>query len=337
MKIYIIGGIDYKLPNKLNKFQLELYKNLIDWKWTNITKEPGIFAGEEYDAILPQLYKDKFYPIYQPIVNIFMQHNKKFPFRQHLFIGHMASSQAACANLFVPLLQYPPEASRVLSKIKSDLKSIATDYFDNGYRIEFWDDPDDMLNDHNKISGTDSDIAIAYYDYENNLNLWLIEHKLTENEFTKCGGYKSKGKNTCHNCGAIEQVLNNFDLCYYNSVKKYNYWKVTSESKEVFSTSNLLKYKGCPFKGGMNQLWRNQLLGSAIERSNSTKWPFKKVFFSVVYHHRNVYLEKTLKEYETLIDKNNRFSYFTSDKIINEVSDSRLAAWVEWYRKLYSL
>jgi hypothetical protein len=337
MKIYDIEEIKYKLPNKLNKFQLKLYKNLIDWKWANITKEPGVFDGKEYDAILPQQYKDRLLPIYQPIVNIIKQHKNRFPFSEHLFIGHMASSQAACVNLFIPLLQYPSEAANVLGEIKSDLKSIATGYFDNGYRIEFWDEPDNMLNDHNKVSGTDSDIAIAYYDYEGNLNLWLIEHKLTEEGFTQCGGYKSKGKTSYHSCESIEQILDNNDLCYYNSARHYNYWKITADNPNSVSVNNLLKYKKCPFRGGMNQLWRNQLLASAIEKSSSPNWPFKKVFFSVVYHPENVYLEKTLREYESLIDKNDRFSYFTSDKIINGVKEANLQQWVTWYKSLYSV
>lgn len=48
--------------------------------------------------------------------------------------------------------------------------------------------------DHNPVSGTDADIAVAYRDYDDDLCLWLIEHKLTEKEFTSCGGFRSRGK-----------------------------------------------------------------------------------------------------------------------------------------------
>ena len=41
------------------------------------------------------------------------------------------------------------------------------------------------------------------------------------------------------------------------------------------------------------------------------------------------------KEYEMLISYNPRFSYFTSEKIINEVKDPHLKDWVEWYKSLY--
>ena len=57
----------------------------------------------------------------------------------------MASSQAACANLFLPLLKYPVEAARVLRAVKSDLQAIAVDWLDSGYQLEFWDKPDNAL------------------------------------------------------------------------------------------------------------------------------------------------------------------------------------------------
>ena len=41
--------------------------------------------------------------------------------------------------------------------------------------------------------------------------------------------------------------------------------------------------KGCPFRGGMNQLWRNQLLAMALEKEGI----YKNVYFSVVHHPEN--------------------------------------------------
>jgi len=60
--------------------------------------------------------------------------------------------------------------------------------------LSFWDEPDNLLNDHNKASGTEADIAIVHYDRKGNPSWWLIEHKLTEKEFTTFGGFKSKDR-----------------------------------------------------------------------------------------------------------------------------------------------
>jgi hypothetical protein len=338
LKIFTENGIDYHLPNELSEFQYQMYIHLINWKWQNITTEPGYHGKYPYDAMIPKSYKEQHYPLYPPIVERFLSHQQVYPFKSHTFIGHMASSQAACANLFLPILEDENIAAAILKVVKPDLKCIATEYFDSGFRIEFWDEPDNRLNDHNKVSGTDSDIAIAYFNEEDELNLWLIEHKLTEPEFTNCGGYKSKNKGKAHSCESIAAILNDNDLCYYHSVCQYRYWDITLQNEDVFSPESLSAYKACPFKGGMNQLWRNQLLALEIENSNSPKWPFKKVYFSVVYHPKNTSLLATLSEYEKLIQYNNRFFHFSSNKIVDaaqNVSEESIAEWREWYRELY--
>jgi hypothetical protein len=338
LKIFTENGINYRLPNGLSEFQYQMYIHLINWKWKYITTEPGYHGKQPYDAILPKSYKEQHYPLYPPIVEKFLSHQQIYPFKSHTFIGHMASSQAACANLFLPVLDDANSAAIILRAVKPDLKRIGTDYFDSGFRIEFWDEPDNRLNDHNKVTGTDADIAIAYFDEEDELNLWLIEHKLTEQEFTTCGGYKSKNKRKAHSCESIATILNDNNLCYYHSVCQYRYWDITLQNDPIFSSKNLLAYEACPFKGGMNQLWRNQLLALEIENSHASRWPFKKVYFSVVYHPKNNSLLVTLTEYESLINHSDRFFHFSSDKIIDvaqNIVETSITEWREWYKELY--
>ncbi|MHB1355939.1 MAG: PGN_0703 family putative restriction endonuclease [Anaerolineae bacterium] len=315
-----------------------MYVHLINWKWSNITREPGYSRGIPYDAILPDEYKAQFYPLYRPIVTPFLEHQHNFPFKSHHYLGHMASSQAACANLFLPILQDPQIAARVLSVIKPDLNKIATDYLDHGFRLEFWDEPENALNDHNKTTGTDADIAIAYYDHHGELNLWLIEHKLTEPEFTVCGGFKSPKRKRPFACEPASAIIDDNSLCYYHGKCGYRYWDITLQANWLFQVERMREYKVCPFKGGMNQLWRNQLLATALESSTSAMWPYKKVYFSVVYHPRNESLLPTIAEYQNLIDSNDRFSVFSSAELLDrafEVNEPQLNDWVRWYQDLY--
>ncbi len=331
----------YHLPHNLNEFQYEMYVHLINYKWSHITKEPGYFKGRPYDAILPDNYKSQHYPICRGIVQKFLSHQENFKFKSHKFIGHMASSQAACANLFLPiLLQKPETAAEILRTVKPDLDRIAAKLngFDQGFRFEFWDSPEGILKDHNGMTGTDADIAIAYYDRNNQLNLWLIEHKLTEKEFTTCGGYRSKGKIPWfHDCSSIKNILENPKLCYYHSNCGYRYWDITLKNphffREVLST-----FKECPFQSGLNQLWRNQLLALGIETSQNSNYPFTKVYFSVVYHPSNKYLEPSLIEFKKLVNHTGRFSYFPSDKLIataEKIHDPSSDKWLHWYKELY--
>ncbi len=338
MKIYKVGEKKYRLPNVLTDFQFQMYIHLINWKWTHLTQEPGFYKNFPYDALLPHEFISQGYPLYQPIKERFMEHQQRFPFKSHKFLGHMASSQAACANLFLPLLKDPQIAAKVFGAVKTDLQSIATDYLDKGFRIEFWDEPDNVLNDHTNVSGTDADIAIAYYDYENNLNLWMIEHKLTEVEFTTCGGYKSRGRTPLHSCAPASAILDDKNLCYYHSKCNFRYWDITLHETSPFNADLIRKYEECPFKGGMNQLWRNLLLATKLETSTSPKWPYKKVYFSVIQHPRNKALQPSIDEFRKLIEYNDRFFAFSTDKLIKraiEINEPVLAEWVRWYQELY--
>jgi hypothetical protein len=90
--------------------------------------------------------------------------------------------------------------------------------------------------------------------------------------------------------------------------------------------------------GGMNQLWRNQLLATSLESSTSLRWPYKKVYFSVVYHPGNNSLKPSISEYQKLIGFSDRFFAFSSDKLINQAKETKepeLSKWLHWYQELY--
>jgi hypothetical protein len=347
MKQVKIKSNTYKLPDGLTDFQTSLYIHLINWKWQHITNAPGIYQKKdkngiihtyEYDAILPTVVHNKFPIIFPSVLNDLKEHKQKYNFKFHEHFNHMASSQAANVNLFLPVLLHSM-ANQMLNLLKKDFKELAINELYKGFRIEFWDGNSNtdkgILGDHSAIAGTDSDIAIAYYNKDNELCLWLIEHKLTEKEFTECGGAKSKGRKQNHDCTkSFSEILKNKDLCYYHSSSKYQYWNITEANQSIFV--NHSNYKSCPFQGGMNQLWRNQLLGFAIEKLGK----YKHVYFSVVHHPDNDALGNSIHKYKDLINANPKFSVFTSKDVIDiasKASDSALQTWVDWYKELYKL
>ena len=91
-------------------------------------------------------------------------------------------------------------------------------------------------------------------------------------------------------------------------------------------------------QGGLNQLWRNQLLGLSIEQDE--RQPYRHVVFSVVKHPHNKHLDKSLAKYQSLIANNPKFSVFTSADVIasaTALDDPELDQWIAWYRNLYAL
>ena len=336
MKVFTIDGRDYRLSGNLNPFQRDLYIHLINWKWAHVTREHGTARGGYYDAILPDEYADQFPMLYPEIIPLLQEHLQKFPFRIHTYFNHIASSQAANLNLFLFILRHP-QANAIFAKLKPDFARLAVNELDHGYRIEFWDEPFGNLGDKSAMAGTDTDIAIAYYNHQDELCLWLIEHKLTESEFTTCGGFKSPGRRDKHDCSkSFSEILADKHTCYYHDVRRFNYWKLTETNQAFFP--NHTHHSHCPFQGGMNQLWRNQLLGLGIEQDE--RQPYQHVTFSVVRHPRNIYLDQSLNDYQELIANNPKFSVFTSADVIiatSELHDPELDQWIAWYRELYNL
>ena len=92
------------------------------------------------------------------------------------------------------------------------------------------------------------------------------------------------------------------------------------------------KYEGngCPFRGGMNQLWRNQML--ALELEN--RGVFEDVYFSVVSHPDNTFLDKTMNEYRALTNNSPKFYDFKSNALV-DVAVDYLPDWSNWYKKVY--
>lgn len=336
MRIYNIDGQEYWLPNQLNDFQFEMYVHLINWKWEHITRDRGRDRGFEYDAILPEPYAGELRVLYPGVVAATLDHHRRFPFRLHKYFNHMASSQAANINLFLPILTHA-QADAILGELNPHFARLATEHLDHGWRIEFWDEPFGTLSDKSATSGTDADMAIAYYNHDGDLCLWLIEHKLTEAEFTTCGGFASKGRQERHDCTrSFSEILKAKNTCYYHDVRKFNYWNITEANCDFFV--NHVKHAECPFQGGLNQLWRNQLLALAVEQDD--RQPYKHAHFSVIKHPRNAHLDASLKSFKDLIGNNPRFSVLTSVDMLRAAqfhADTALDQWIQWYRELYDL
>ena len=346
MKVENINGEDYRLPSGLNEFQRQLYVHLIKWKWAHITHAPGYYKyrGRQipYDAILPTNMIAELRIIYPSVVDELSRHRGLNDFRLHTHFNHMASSQAANVNLFLPILQHPL-GSKVLTLLKPDFASLATEHLDHGYCLEYWggnfrsDNADrGPLGDKSGSHGTDSDLAIAYHNFDGELCLWLIEHKLSEKEFTPCSGPKSDNRNQArHNCSnTFAEILKNKHTCFHHDYGRRKYWDITEANQSFFSGHT--QYMRCPFQGGMNQLWRNQLLAFSIERDS--KYPFQHAYFSVVHHPKNTALDTTLNAYKSLVGNNPKFFAFTSKDVLDAATsqaDTELQIWADWYKGLY--
>ena len=341
---YFENGRVYNMASCLNDFQKKLYIHLIDWKSINLTDKPGYYKGHPYDYMFPEEYiKQNPIPpfIYSEIHDeIKEMQQSRFAYKVHKMAYHMASSQTACVNLFMPLLldKNADEIIRNLPGAPSDFRKINRNRLYKGFCFEYWGQDfttgKGLLGDHSNAAGTDSDLAIAYINDKNEECLWLIEHKLTEKEFTTCGGYKSDGntdKISCKTYG-LHEIMSEPCRCHYHRIG-YAYWNIIASKTEFFKVNP--GFHQCPFLGGMNQLWRNHLLAFAYRDSGQ----YAHVSFSVVHHCDNDSLNETMNEYRALISEKIAMSSFTNADVVDiaEKKSKTLSTWAQWYRNLYNL
>lgn len=309
-----------------------------------------------------------FPPMLQENVRIVLKRmwEKGITYKFHIVaFNHMASSQTACVNLFAYILdsEYADEILRVLDVCPKDFSHIDRNRLYRGFCFEYWkenasEQDTGWLNDHTPAAGTDSDVAIAYINKSGESCLWIIEHKLTEEEFTTCGARKLKTidpkvseksrknaeannaeKIACMAQSCTQSFANllqgNYSQCYYWKHCHYGYWKYAAQLYKVIDSD-------CPFKGGMNQLWRNQALAEALVENKQ----FARVTFSVVTHPQNdaPMLNESMRQYEQMLIDPNKFSHFTSLDIVKSVrqlpiynQSTELKSWCMWYSKVYNI
>jgi hypothetical protein len=202
-----------------------------------------------------------------------------------------AASQPFCFNLIIFLQQHSELADKLFSNLLD--KKVSVIHLEpeftpnqcnsvNGFERTI----DESIGDQNlKLGiGTDADIAV-FYTYDNNKKgLLLIEFKFIEPEFSVCSSFAGSKKKENESPEEREQRLNrnnerqevcssdnfykkmvdaNNSLCGYN---KYFNWELTQKSKVI----NGLKVKSlsaCPFRFGLNQLWRNMILAEQVALS----------------------------------------------------------------------
>lgn len=312
----------------MNKFQKEMYDHL---------KTQFNTGKEVWASSMDKL----FYPGCATDIAQFQQ-KRGFDFHRFVKKPHIASSQAACFNLFMPIMK-SKYAVDILKSVKPDIASVDYSHLEDGFAFEYWrDEPHNdgskgLIGDHSAVYGTDADFALSYIDNKDNHCLWLVEHKLTEAEFTQCNvvhnGKHPEEKKLCENL-LINSLLDNPEKCYYTYSKHYKYWELTKKYINAFPGLNS-NAKGCPFADGMCQLWRNVLLAKAAQE----KYGYDKVYFSIVKPKDNKTLDNSINDFKKIVDEN-IFSVFHPTQLIDaakSIKDGNIQRWVDWYSRTYFL
>lgn len=259
-------------------------------------------------------------------------------------LTNTVASQPCCFNLFTPLKNRLPLASKLFSILLN--KEVTVNEIVIEFTPEKRQDYDETIGDQLKVGGTDADVAI-FYNYENSKRaVLLLEFKYIESEFSICSSYQNKNgkvkdgipkkniRTICNSADYYQKQISpnlnskakNFDCGYL----KYSNWKLTEEST-AFDFNKIKNHNGCPFKFSSNQLWRNMLLAEKVANARN----LDEFGFWVVYPEENYYLwsDKELKakvDFENLLSGKGRKAFRILDIEKDFVANIELFELDDW-------
>lgn len=246
-------------------------------------------------------------------------------------LTNTAASQPYCFNLIIYLQQHPSLADKLFSDLFD--KQVKVHHLEPEFTPNLCDNingfertTDESIGDQNlKLGiGTDADIAV-FYTYDNDKKgVLIVEFKFIEAEFSVCSSFSDKKsiQPTCNSEKFFAELVEAKNiLCGYN---KYFNWHLTNKSKAI-DEQKIRAASSCPFRFGLNQLWRNMLLAEQVAKARQCDefsfWVFspkendehlwkkgeiEKQFRSILTsegdkHFQKIHLETILDKLQTII------------------------------------
>lgn len=192
-------------------------------------------------------------------------------------LTNTASSQAYCFNLFLYLNENKELANGLFSELLG--KAVVVEHIEleftpnhmltNPFSDSLTSEQDESIGDQSTYGGTDADVAVFYLYEGNKKGILLIEFKFIEAEFSVCSSFKNKQEVRAYcSCPDYyrELVANQRTdsrqqpLCGYT---RYQNWPLTTQSA-MLDIECVKQSAVCPFRFGLNQLWRNMLLAERV-------------------------------------------------------------------------
>jgi hypothetical protein len=188
-------------------------------------------------------------------------------------LTNTTASTPFCFNLFVPLQADRALASALVSAWlgrRVEVAHVEIEFTPNRCDVPgFACSEDESLGDQSGPAGTDADVAVFYAGAEGARGVILIETKYIEAGFSSCTSYRDK-KAIRAACDApdfyerlvrphLERPALKPDCGYL----RYRNWSDTRASR-LLDSAAIAGAGRCPFRGSMQQIWRNLLLAERV-------------------------------------------------------------------------
>ena len=261
--------------------------------------------------------------------------------RLHAHAAHLRSSQAFAFNLFLPFRQ---GGNLMLSKLLS--AAIGADIAIDEVRFE-WVPPGALLGEVDGESPTGDepatavDVALRGRLADGRGAAVLLEVKLSEADFTHCGGRKSRGNRRRDVCGSARLLFDEPDACYLRrplrSSRDRRYWEIFTKSHGSVGAAfpGADREGPCPFAFGMQQPMRNLAIARGIEQDRDSG--VDRVWFALCAHDDNPDVVARWDGWRGLLPEPAMAPYLTASAVVGCGEEEGLGEWAAWMRGRYRL
>ena len=169
----------------------------------------------------------------------------------------------------------------------------------------------------------------------------LLEVKLSEPDFTHCGGRNSPGNDRRHVCSSAERFLENPNECYLRRPQRQQrdrrYWEIfTSSHGSVLAAFPGIDTEGqCPFAYAMQQPMRNLAIARGLEQDQDIN--VEKAWFGLCAHDENENVAEHWEGWKNLLAESTLAPSIPASEIIRVGEAEGLQEWAAWMRKRYRL
>ncbi|MCY3959970.1 MAG: hypothetical protein OXG65_16990 [Chloroflexi bacterium] len=259
--------------------------------------------------------------------------------RLHRQVAHLRSSQAFALNLFLPFRDGP---RALLSEAVSDLvgRRLRID------RVQFeWVPPGGLLGE---IAGdrpvgdepaTASDVVLwGRMRFRRRIAV-LLEVKLSERDFTACGGRTSRGNRRTDVCRSARLFMRDPNACYLRRPVRQRrdrrYWEIFAGSHgsvhNAFPNADL--DGPCPFAYDMQQPMRNLAIARGLEQDGRVR----SAWFGLCTHDANLNIARQWAAWHRLLPEPSHAPVLSASEVVRIGEAEGLTGWATYMRQRYQL
>lgn len=259
--------------------------------------------------------------------------------RLHKQASHVRSSQAFAFNLFLPFRE--GHLGRLSDLVNQQVGTRLT--ID---KVQFeWVPPGGLLGE---IAGdrpvgdepaTAADVVLWGHMRSRRRAAVLLEVKLSEGEFTACGGRESRGNRRKDVCQSASLFMHEPNACYLRRPVRQRrdrrYWEIFARSygsvHNAFPNTDL--NGPCPFARDMQQPMRNLAIAQGLEQGGAVH----KAWFALCAHDANPDIAALWSDWSHLLPETSMAPVLPASAIVRVGEAEGLKDWAAYMHERYQL